>query len=202
MPSSLYETEEIWRAKAGQRPRSSGLIAWVLSACLGFAVLATGIVVLVSSGGLLTDLASRKLTEAQDPRVGVASDADAGPAVDNELIIRRSGRHFRVTAAVNGVDNLFLIDTGASDVVLSLEDARRIGVNLRTLKYTKRYQTANGTIEAAPIILRDLRIGQLRLYNVEASISKAPMGTALLGMSFLNRLSGFEFRKDKLILRW
>ena len=85
---------------------------------------------------------------------------------------------------------------------MATRSARRIGINLRTLKYSRRYQTANGIILAAPVILRDLRIKQLRVRDVEASVTEAPMGVSLLGMSFLNRLSGFEANGKELVLRW
>ena len=82
------------------------------------------------------------------------------------------------------------------------EDAKRIGINTGALRFTREYQTANGLIRAAPVTLRDVSISQLRVRNVEATVSEAPMGISLLGMSFLGELSGYEVRGDRLILRW
>lgn len=201
----MYETEELWRAKGG--PRRSGLgqlLGWLAS---------TGLVALLGLGGLIWFVGLRESPpvigderplEARAPS-GMSGEEleDPNAAMSRELVLRRrSDGHFHVVAHVNGEALPFLIDTGASDVALSADAARKIGINLRTLKYSRRYQTANGIIKAAPVILRDIRVGQLRVDDVEASVSEAPMGISLLGMSFLNRLDGWEARGDKLILRW
>lgn len=198
----MYETEELWRAKGG--PRRSGLgqlLGWLAS---------TGLVALLGLGGLIWFVGLREVPpvigderpfEARGPSGEELGDPNA--AASRELVLRRrSDGHFHVVAHVNGVALPFLLDTGASDVALSTDAARKIGVNLRTLKYTRSYQTANGIIKAAPVVLRDIRVGQLRVGDVEASVSQAPMGISLLGMSFLNRLDGWEAKGDKLILRW
>jgi aspartyl protease family protein len=96
----------------------------------------------------------------------------------------------------------FLVDTGASHVVLSLEDARRLGFTPDHLRFTQKFQSANGTVRAAPVALRELRIGQLRLFDLEASVNGGPLPISLLGMSFLQRLSSYEVARGRLILRW
>lgn len=110
--------------------------------------------------------------------------------------------HFFVAATVNGASIDFLIDSGATDIVLNEADARRAGVNLRTLRYTKPVLTANGRVMIAPVRLRELRIGQLRLHDISASINPAPMDVSLLGMSFLNSLRGWEVSNGRLQLHW
>ena len=55
---------------------------------------------------------------------------------------------------------------------------------------------------AAPVVLRELRIGQYSLYDVDAAVNQAPIGISLLGMSFLDRLAGYEVDDGRLILRW
>ena len=134
----------------------------------------------------------------------VAHDSDGGEtAADREVVIRRSPNgHFLLEAAVNGVSIRFLVDTGASDVVLSAADAERLRLNPGKLRYTQRYQTANGVVHAAPITLREVRIGQLEVYDVAASVNQGPMGLSLLGMSFLERLNGYAVRGERLILQW
>lgn len=119
-----------------------------------------------------------------------------------DVIVRMSANgHFVVRAEVEGRPVTFLVDTGASDVVLSPEDARRIGIDLRSLTYSKIYQTANGTVKGAPVELRVISIGPLSVRNVRASVNSADMGGSLLGMSFLEKLSGFEVRRNSLILK-
>lgn len=93
-----------------------------------------------------------------------------------------------------------LVDTGATDVVLSPRDAQRLGLQVEALDFTKIYQTANGTVYGAPVRLDSLTIGSTRIDNVRASVNGADMGRSLLGMSFLDRLSGYEVTSGSLIL--
>ncbi len=109
--------------------------------------------------------------------------------------------HFRVEALVDGVRVRFLVDTGASDVVLSPADARRLGFDLGRLAFTEYFATANGTVRGAPVRLDEIVIGPIRLTNLRASVNEAAMDTSLLGMSFLNRLDSYEVRGDTLTLR-
>ena len=70
------------------------------------------------------------------------------------------------------------------------------------LRFTQAFATANGTVRAAPVTLRELRIGALRLTGIEASVNEAPMDVSLLGMAFLRRLDGWEVRDGTLVMRW
>jgi aspartyl protease family protein len=107
-----------------------------------------------------------------------------------------------IDAEVNGVPISFLVDTGASDVVLTQDDAETLGFQPRSLDFSQRYHTANGIVRAAPVTLRELRIGQFSLYELAAAVNEAPLGISLLGMSFLERLAGYEVDDGRLILRW
>jgi aspartyl protease family protein len=95
----------------------------------------------------------------------------------------------------------FLIDTGTSSVVLSPEDARRVGFDPAKLDYVRQLQTAAGTVRGAPVMLREVTLDSLRWYDVSAIVNQTPMSTSLLGMSALGRLSGYEFRRELLILK-
>ena len=110
--------------------------------------------------------------------------------------------HYVVEAMVNGAPVTFLVDTGASEIVLTQDDARRIGLEPRTLAFTQRFSTANGEVRGAPVVLREIRISQFRLFDVTASVNEAPLEVSLLGMSFLEQLSGYEVERGRLILRW
>jgi aspartyl protease family protein len=116
------------------------------------------------------------------------------------LSVSRDG-HFYANGKANGKKLRFMIDTGASDVVLSPVDASRIGIDVEKLQFTKTYQTANGIGLGAPYRLNSLAIGSLEFANVPVSVNKSHMVTSLLGMSFLERLQSFEFRGSKLYLR-
>jgi aspartyl protease family protein len=109
--------------------------------------------------------------------------------------------HFVVEAHINGNPIRFLVDTGASDVTLSPADARRLGINLETLNFNRRYATANGVVFGAPIRLDKIEIGPIAVRNVRASVNGADMRRSLLGMSFLERLDGFNISKNILTLR-
>lgn len=124
-------------------------------------------------------------------------------ATGDELLVRAGPNgQFMVDAVVDGVEIRFLVDTGATRVVLTAEDAERLGYRLDGLDYSERYQTANGEILGAPVVLPELRIGDLEIEDVRSSVIRAPLSTSLLGMTFLSRLESFEVRDEGLILRW
>lgn len=110
--------------------------------------------------------------------------------------------HFILAATVEGVPVTFLVDSGATTVVLSSEAARRLGLVGGRLRFTHKVTTANGVVRAAPVRLRELRIGQLALRDVDAAVLETPLQTSLLGMSFLRRLERWEVRDGRLALYW
>jgi aspartyl protease family protein len=109
--------------------------------------------------------------------------------------------HFRVEALVDGTPIRFLVDTGASGIVLSPADARRIGFDPDQLRFTGFAETANGTVRTAAVRLGSIEIGPIRFDDLPASVNQAAMRGSLLGMSFLERLRSFEIRDGALILR-
>ena len=107
-------------------------------------------------------------------------------------------------ATVNGRRVEFLVDTGASDVVLAPADAARVGFRAGELRFSGRASTANGDVRLAPVTLRELRIGQFSRRGVPAVVNGAEMPISLLGMSFLSGLDGWEARgrsADALLVR-
>lgn len=120
----------------------------------------------------------------------------------NELVITASADgHFYVNGKANGKRVRFLIDTGASEIVLSPGAAERIGVDLKTLRFTQEYQTANGIGFGATHWLKNFSIGSFKFLKTKVSINKSEMSDSLLGMAFLKMLKSFEFRGNKLYLR-
>lgn len=117
------------------------------------------------------------------------------------LLKRAPSGHFETRANVNGKKLNFMVDTGASTVVLSSEDAYDLGIDTRALNYTITVNTANGTAPAAPVILDSIKIGDIERKNIRAMVTQPDaMDGSLLGMSFLDRLSGYTVRGDQLIL--
>ena len=110
-------------------------------------------------------------------------------------------QHFQVDALVDGHVVHFLIDTGASDVSLTMDDARRIGFDPSKLSFTTPYQTANGTTMGARVTIDEIKVGDITVHNVAGSVMQdGAGGVSLLGMSFLNALGSYEFRGDRLVL--
>ena len=110
--------------------------------------------------------------------------------------------HFHVYATVNGTRIRFLIDTGATDIVLDPEDARRVGIDMGSLTFDRPFGSANGVGYGASLTVAELSVGAIHFSGVKVSINRAPMGTSLLGMTFLRRLKSYSFEGSKLILRW
>lgn len=120
----------------------------------------------------------------------------------HSLVYRADPRgHVAITALVNGAPVRFLVDTGASRVTLTLDDARAAGIGRGELVFSQRSQTANGLAREAPITLREVRIEQLSVDNVAAGVNEN-LNVSLLGMSFLKRLKSFEMREGALTISW
>jgi aspartyl protease family protein len=112
----------------------------------------------------------------------------------------RDGSYY-VYGDVQGSQVKFLVDTGASHIVLSPADARRAGIDVDSLSYRDGFETANGMGRGADVRLASIQIGSIRFTDVPAIVNRADMSASLLGMTFLNRLEAFEFRGRRLILR-
>ena len=145
-------------------------------------------------------------TELENVALRVRSELIPGYGITTTLgvlVLNESeDGHFYTVSEANGVRVRFLIDTGASDTVLSPADAERLGIDLKALDFSRVYSTANGLGRGAPFTLASLHVGPIELSNVPVSINQAEMGSSLLGMSFLRRLQSFEVQDRRLYLRW
>jgi aspartyl protease family protein len=111
------------------------------------------------------------------------------------------GGHFRANVEIDGRTVPMLVDTGASYVALSAEDADRLGVITRPSDFTLTMYTANGAAKAAPVRLHAVHVDSLSVYDVDAIVAQpGAMNGSLLGMSFLRRLTRFEAQPDRLRL--
>jgi aspartyl protease family protein len=97
--------------------------------------------------------------------------------------------HYYLAATVNGERIRFVVDTGASDIVLAAADARRIGLDPASLAYTRRAQTANGMVNTAPVSLDTVEFAGWTDRGIEAVVNAGDLDTSLLGMSYLSRFS-------------
>lgn len=131
------------------------------------------------------------------------SSADPVVTGERELVIaaEESGA-FVVVGAVNGARVRFVVDTGATETVLSPADARRIGLDLAALRFDQAAETANGVGYGADYRAERLSVGPIVFEDVGVVVNQAPLSASLLGMSFLRRLESFEVRGDRLYMRW
>ena len=125
------------------------------------------------------------------------------PAAASEVAIPADRRgHFFVQVSINGTSVRMMVDTGATGVVLSRDDARRVGINPQASDFTARTTTANGIVPVAPIMLKEVAVGEISVRDVPAIVHPdTRFQGSLLGMSFLSRLSQFEVIRGRLILK-
>lgn len=144
-------------------------------------------------------LEQEKLAAETAKRVKVATPRKSGSTVT----LRKDPRngHFWANARVNSGRVHFLVDTGASSVALTLNDAKKSGIKTRDLVYNVPVSTAGGTNYAASIKLKSVSIGSITLRDVDALVIRKGLTTSLLGMSYLGELQKVEATRDTLFLR-
>ena len=167
---------------------------------LGWAVRAMGVWAAI---GLVVYVAVGQRGTLFDGRPAAAKIVTPGAAPPTGSLTYHADQrgHFWVEAAVNGSPVRFMVDTGASAVVLTMADAAAAGYGRGNLTFNIAMSTANGRARAAPIKLREVRIGQLAIGDVQAMVAEN-LNTSLLGMTFLKRLDGFEIRDGVLTINW
>lgn len=141
---------------------------------------------------------------ARDRVVGNAMPAQGVASVtptEKSVTLYAQGGHFFAEAEVEGKKVMFMVDTGASVIALSRDDARRLGITPAERDFNQPISTANGTTRGAPVTLGSVAIGPIDIRYVEAMVIEGEMQGSLLGMSFLNRLSGYQVTGDRLVLR-
>ena len=121
---------------------------------------------------------------------------------DLSVTINRRSRHFEVVGSVNGDRQQFLVDTGASTIMLTETNASRAGFHPEELDFRIPVSTANGVAMAARISGVDITIGGIERRGMVALVARdSQIQSNLLGMNFLDTLSSFEFQRDRMILR-
>lgn len=123
--------------------------------------------------------------------------------IDGETLVLAKGGdgHYWVRGDVNGVETRFLIDSGATTTALSLSTARSAGIDPAQDSFGTPINTANGMVMARRVRIGELRIGPIRRHDVAAITAQEFGGTNVLGMNFLNSLSGWGVENGELILR-
>ncbi|MDG1280131.1 MAG: TIGR02281 family clan AA aspartic protease [Pseudorhodobacter sp.] len=163
-----------YRGRLGQAAR--GFMAWGL------------IFVGVAAGyGLWTDLRTQL-----NPRQAVMQSG----AIE---LPRAADGHYYLTLEINGKPLEFLVDTGATNIVLSHGDAEDLGLDLNNLVYLGSAQTANGIVRTARVTLEDVALGPIRDAALTAFVTDGDMDESLLGMDYLGRFR-IEIDGDRMIL--
>jgi aspartyl protease family protein len=116
------------------------------------------------------------------------------------VVPRDRDGHYYITLDINGQPVDFVIDTGASDIVLTQEDATRVGLDVGNLRFFGRANTANGEVRTAPVRLSEVDISGIRDTNLPAFVNEGEMFRSLLGMSYLQRWDKIEITGGELIL--
>lgn len=133
------------------------------------------------------------LSQSQDPPLQLMAMTEL-KAVNNG--------HFVTSADINNRSVHVLVDTGASLVALSYEDAEKVGLKPKNLTFDVGVSTANGVTKAARVMLREVEIDNVRVSDVQGLVMpKGAMRGTLLGMSFLSRLQSFSVEDGRLILK-
>ncbi len=119
---------------------------------------------------------------------------------DTISLTRARDGHFYADMLVNGVAVEFVIDTGASDIVLATQDAEKAGISLDQLMYLGTAETANGEVRTAQVTLDTLEFSGMHDRNVRVYVSEGQMSISLLGMAYLRRFDRIEIIGDTLLL--
>lgn len=123
------------------------------------------------------------------------------PGSDAVLIARDTSGHFMIDGSVDGAPVHFMVDTGASSVMLTYDDAQAAGIDPASLVFAVPVQTANGEARAARVRLRVLALGPVVLNDVPALVApRGALSVSLAGLSALDRLAGYSVRGDMLKL--
>lgn len=159
--------------------------------------------VMIAAGTYMAQLAD-KMTSAKASPVGAApmAAAEAAPSGGRSVTIPRDrSGHFQTDGRIEGQRINFMVDTGASVIALTENDAARIGVRPSRGDYTATVSTANGTVKAARVRLASVDVGGLVVHDVDAMVlPDGALSENLLGLSYLARLKRFEFANGQMVL--
>lgn len=161
------------------------------------------LIFLLATGGALVIATALERTGAEVPPAPFISDEPASMPMAARMVEIRAGHHghYVTTAAIEHTPVVVLVDTGASKVALSYEDADRVGLKPFALRFDQPVATANGVVHAAVITIRRVEIENVVVHDVDGMVlPQGAMNGTLLGMSFLNRLAGFRISDGTLYL--
>lgn len=165
-----------------------------------FAAVAIAAVIALLVAPRLQEEAARQ--EAAAVTVAVATPEPMAQAGSRSAFIdKENDGHFWTRADVSGTQVKFMVDTGASIVALTYFDAQRLGLKPEELNFDSEIRTAGGITYGAHVTLPSIRIGRVKVENVNAVILRTELEQSLLGMTFLGELHSYEVRQGQMIIR-
>ena len=154
-----------------------------------FALWALIFVGVIAGYGLWNDVSNEIM-----PRQSFAQD-------DRQISVPQSpDGHYYLTLKINDANVRFVVDTGATEMVLNIDDARRAGIDVDNLAYLGRANTANGVVRTASVRLETVELGSVLDRNFPASVNGGQMDGSLLGMTYLSRFDTLEIKDRELVL--
>jgi len=163
----------------------------------GFAAVA------VYAARVADNTAASVATDLKPPgTIRTAGEAPPQSSAPRSVTLSSDGQgHFQVDARVDGARIPFMVDSGASMVVLRESDAAMAGIHPLPRDYSATVTTANGKINAAPARLRRIDVGGITVQDVEALVlPNDVLGQNLLGVSFLSRLTRYQYANGRMVL--
>ncbi len=168
----------VWPKRQHMTPLGQEMLRWVMVIAIALGV--------YSFGDRL--ISPFRNTQSVDASLGVIE------------LPREANGHYYLTAQINGVQIRFVVDTGATGIVLSQSDATRAGLSPDQLAYIHTANTANGTVRIAPVVLETFDVDGLQDQNLRAYVNEGELEGSLLGMSYLRRYEKIIITRDILRL--
>ena len=154
-----------------------------------FALWALIFVGVIAGYGLWNDVSNEIM-----PRQSFAQD-------DRQISVPQSpDGHYYLTLKINDANVRFVVDTGATEMVLNIDDARRAGIDVDNLAYLGRANTATGVVRTASVRLETVKLGSVLDRDFPASVNGGQMDGSLLGMTYLSRFDTLEIKDRELVL--
>jgi len=164
-----------------------------------WAVIVLGLVTAYVYRGDAQEIASRVTAGLIPGRAATVVDENG---FNTTVLYKSQGGHYLADVIVDGSPISMMVDTGATTIALSYEDAERVGLNPQTLDFSAIVMTANGPARSAYVTLPQISIGSIERTNVRAGVAeRGKLDKSLLGMNFLSTLSSVSFSGDELRLR-
>jgi aspartyl protease family protein len=185
----------VWLALAGARRAGAAGLVRLVSGAAAWTAIILGLTGAYAYRFEAAEFAQRLMGELfpGEPQIGAGGEV---------IVNRRLGGEFVVPATIANTRVAMLFDTGATTVVLRAEDAAKVGIDARALKFDVDVVTANGAASAAEVVLDRVAVGPIVARNVAALVArKGALGESLLGMSFLERLQSYSVERGRLVLK-